>query len=175
MNADRTVATTGDGASGEYAQLTRMVTQRNSKLEQYRRKKDLEDQIKQLKLVLETGHVDDDTKRDFYIKLLQSSVLEAQSEIASIEQEKQILQFHKMRQENPETEKKQPRRRPVEPLKPIIITKDVAQKAIYGLGYPSMPTFTVSEFYDKRVRDGIFPDPSKSQGSEQSAVACHAR
>lgn len=155
---------TGDGAAdGQAAQLTRMVIQRNSKIEQFRRKKELEDQIKQLKVVMEREHIDEDIKRDFYIKLLQASVMEAQSEIASIAQEKQILQFQKnMRQDNPESERK-PQRRPVQPLKPIIITKDAAQKAIYGLGYPSFPTMTVSEFYDQRVREGIFPDPSKVQ------------
>lgn len=33
------------------------------------------------------------------------------------------------------------------------------QKAVYGMGYPSLPTMTVQEFYDQRVADGIFPDP----------------
>lgn len=28
------------------------------------------------------------------------------------------------------------------------------------MGYPSLPTMTVSEFYDQRVREGIFPDPN---------------
>lgn len=160
---ERTVATTGDNAAGEYALLARAMQKRNSKLEQFRQKKELEEQIKQLKIVMEREHVDDDIKREFYIKLLKASVMEAHAEMASIAQEKQILRYQKdMRHDNPEFERKAPRR-PVQPLKPIIITKDAAQKAIYGLGYPSMPTMTVSEFYDQRVRDGIFPDPSKVQ------------
>lgn len=28
------------------------------------------------------------------------------------------------------------------------------------IGYPSLPTMTVSEFYDERVRAGVFPDPN---------------
>lgn len=144
---------------GEYAGLTRMVTQRNAKLEKYRQKKELDDQIKQLKLVMQREHTDEDLKRDFYIKLLKSSILETQEELSSIEQEKQILEFQKTRQQDDPDFNKKPKRPPTQPLKPIIITKDEAQKAVYGLGYPSFPTMTVSEFYDERVREGIFPDP----------------
>ncbi|XP_064095402.1 immunoglobulin-binding protein 1-like [Macrobrachium nipponense] len=46
---------------------------------------------------------------------------------------------------------------------PILITRDAAQKNVFGLGYPSMPTITIEEFYDQRVRDGWFPDPSQRQ------------
>lgn len=150
-----------------------MVTQRNQKLEKYRIKKEMEDEVKKLKIVLEREHIDDETKRDFFVKLLKLSVLDAQEELASLGQEKQILEFQKMRQQmNPGAEKK-PARRPVQPLKPIIITKDLAQKAVYGLGYPSLPTMTVSEFYDQRVRDGIFPDPNAPRnpnGLQQQAM-----
>lgn len=156
-NTNRTVAQRESG--DDQVALTQMVLQRNAKLEKYREKKELQDQIKQIKLVMQREHIDDDVKRDFYIKLLKSSVLEAQEEIASIAQEKQILQFQQNRAHLSENERRPPRRT-VQPLKPIIITKDLAQKAIYGLGYPSLPTMTVSEFYDERVRAGVFPDPN---------------
>lgn len=160
--------------NGEHAHLTRMVLHRNSKLEQYRQKKELQDQIKQLKLVMEREHVDDEVKREFYIKLLRGSVLDAQEELASIAQEKQILQFHKDAQHNNPDFDKKPQRRPPPPLKPIIITKDEAQKAVYGLGYPSFPTMTVSEFYDQRVRDGVFPDPSKPKVQDPNSLQARA-
>lgn len=149
------VKSSGDNTD-EKAALTTMVLERNQKLEKYRQKKELEDQTKQLKLVMKQEHVEDETKRDFYIKLLKLSVLDAQEELAMIEQEKQILEFQRNR---PESSGGKPPRRPVQPLKPIIITKDLAQKAVYGLGYPSLPTMTVDEFYDERVRAGVFPDP----------------
>lgn len=136
--------------------------QRNHKLEKYRQKKEMEDQIKQFKIVMKQEHVDDETKRDFYIKLIKLSVIDAQEEITMIEQEKGILEFQR---NHPNASNEKPPRRPVQPLKPIIITKDLAQKAVYGLGYPSLPTFTVSEFYDQRVRDGIFPDPNAAKNS----------
>ena len=42
-------------------------------------------------------------------------------------------------------------------LRPFIITKDQLQKKVFGLGYPSIPSFTVDEFYTQRVEQGIFP------------------
>lgn len=141
--------------------------QRNQKLEKYRQQKELEDQINQLKVVVKQNLIDDETKRDFYIKLLKLSVIDAQDEITSIDQEKQILVFQKTRQEMmpKEHENKKPTRHVAPPLKPIIITKDLAQKAVYGLSYPSVPTMTVAEFYDNRVREKIFPDPKSHQNT----------
>ena len=41
-----------------------------------------------------------------------------------------------------------------QPLRPFIITKDMLQKQVYGLGYPSIPTMTIEEFFDKKVEEG---------------------
>lgn len=144
----------------EVAALVAMTKQRNTKIEQYRIKKELDDQIKQIKVAMDREDIDDDLKREFYIKLIKSSIMNGIDEIASIDQEKQILDhMSKMKHDNPD-ERSKPLKRPTQPLKPIIITKDAAQKAVYGLGYPSYPTMTVDEFYTQRVKDGVFPDPS---------------
>lgn len=165
----------------EVAALVAMSRQRNSKIEQYRIKKELDDQIKQIKIVMEREHIDDDVKRDFYLKLIKSSIMNVIDEIASVDQEKQILDhLSQLKHDNPDNSHlSKPPRRSTERLKPIIITKDAAQKAVYGmiwrricekryitavyfigLGYPSLPTMTVDEFYTQRVKDGVFPDPS---------------
>lgn len=36
----------------------------------------------------------------------------------------------------------------------MIITRDAAQKAVFGIGYPSFPTVTVDEFIGAKVSDG---------------------
>lgn len=135
--------------------LTQMVGQRNLKLEKYRQKKELEDQIRKLRDIIKIQHIDEETKRDFFIKMLKFCVLDSQEELLSIDQEKEILRFEK---NSHETMKKSNKPSSVL-LKPIIITKNLAQKAVFGSGYPSMPTMTVSEFYDERVKQGIFPVP----------------
>lgn len=115
--------------------------------------------------------IDEETEREFYVKVLKMSVIDAQDELASIEQEKQILAYQKSRGEMSAEEKKQESKRVVAPtpLKPVIITKDLAQKAVYGLGYPSLPTMTVQDFYDERVREKFFPDP-KLMNKQKSSV-----
>lgn len=144
---------------------------RNQKLEKYRQQKELEDEINKLKTVMKEEKIDEETEREFYVKLLKMSVIDAQDELASIEQEKQILAYQKSRGEMSAEEKKQESKRVVAPtpLKPVIITKDLAQKAVYGLGYPSLPTMTVQDFYDERVREKFFPDP-KLMNKQKSSV-----
>lgn len=162
---NRQVATVqNDTPRSEMEALQQMALSREKKLAQYRAKKELNDQIKQLKVAMSGEHIDDDVKREFYLTLLKSCIIESKDEIITIGQEKQILEHLAMRhaQQGHETgaRPKQPLHKP-KPLNPIIITKDAVQKAVYGLGYPSVPTMTVAEFYEERVRDGIFPDAAK--------------
>ena len=47
-----------------------------------------------------------------------------------------------------------------QPFRPFIITKDQLQKKVIGAGYPSLPTLTVEEFYEQKVKDGTFQIPT---------------
>ncbi|KAH8304818.1 immunoglobulin-binding protein 1 [Drosophila kikkawai] len=62
-----------------------------------------------------------------------------------------------------------------EPLQPFIITRNAAQKAVFGLGYPSLPIMTVDEFYQQRVDEGIFPDEDKVAKMNQAQAIAAAR
>ena len=44
-------------------------------------------------------------------------------------------------------------------FRPFIITKDMIQKTVFGAGYPSIPSMTIEEFYDQKVKDGTLPPP----------------
>lgn len=159
----------------EMARLNQMAQQRNQKLQKYQQKKELNDQIKQLKVAMEREETDEEVKRNFYLKLIKSCIWESQDEIVSLEQEHEILKhIEGLKEHDPEFRERHAataKRPPPTPLKPIIITKDEMQKAIYGLGYPSLPTYTVQEFYDQRVADGIFPsDEQVKKNSLQARV-----
>lgn len=159
----------------EMQRLTQMAQQRNQKLQKYQQKKELKEQIKQLKVAMEREDTDEDIKRNFYLKLIKSCVWEAQDELGTLEQEAEILKhIEGLRENDPDFQKSSEaaaKRPQPTPLKPIIITKDVLQKAIYGLGYPSLPTYTVQEFYDQRVAEGIFPsDEQVKKNSLQAKV-----
>lgn len=144
----------------EMQRISQMAQQRNQKLQKYQQKKELRDQIKQLRVAMERDHTDEEIRRNFYLKLIKSCVWESQDELSTLEQECEILDhIAKLKETDPEYNKKESSKRvpQPQPLKPIIITKDEIQKAVYGAGYPSLPTYTVQEFYDQRVAAGIFP------------------
>ncbi|XP_059616876.1 immunoglobulin-binding protein 1 [Phlebotomus argentipes] len=148
----------GDGSAGEIAMLMRMAEGRNAKVQKYRQKKELQDRINELKVAMEREELDEEQQKEFYVKMLKSCVMECEEDLASVATEKQMLEYgSKM---GGKDDSKPPPRGP--PLKPVIITRDAVQQAIYGAGYPSLPTMTVQDFYDQRVAEGIFPDPTKA-------------
>lgn len=159
----------------EIQRLTQMAQQRNQKLQKYQQKKDLKDQISQLKVAMERDHTDEEIMRNFYLKLIKACVWETQDELSTLEQEFEILEhIAKLKEHDPEFRKQSEStassKRPSStvPLKPIIITKDQLQKAVYGAGYPSLPIYSVEEFYDQRVAAGIFP--SAEQVAKQNSL-----
>jgi immunoglobulin-binding protein 1 len=156
----------------EVRQLARSFQDRNAKLRAYQERKELETELKKLKIAIENENVEEDTKRDYYLKLLKSCILQAKDELQSLEMEKQCLaHMEVMKRDNPSHEKDHHHHRPpTRPLKPIIITKDAIQKAVYGAGYPSMPTMTVDEFYDQRVAEGIFPDEEQMKAMNKNSL-----
>ncbi|EFA03604.1 immunoglobulin-binding protein 1 [Tribolium castaneum] len=142
----------------ELEEITVSVNTRANKIQRYKEQKELKSKLADLKTNMENEHADEEIKRDYFLTMLKSFIHEAVDELNSIEMEKPILEY----MANVKKDEKKPEpKRPVTPLKPIIITKDEVQKAVFGAGYPSLPTMTVQEFYDKRVKDGIFPDPTK--------------
>ncbi|EEC11014.1 conserved hypothetical protein [Ixodes scapularis] len=98
--------------------------------------------------------------REYYLVLLRYWVNNAIEELRSIEEEKPILQYMAQMK----AEGAQSRRAPVpqksQPLRPIIITKNELQKQVYGVGYPSIPSMTVDEFYAKR-----YPEHAQQEGA----------
>lgn len=156
----------------ELEELKQMAVQRNEKLRKFQEKKELEGKINQMKVAVEREDaLDDDVLRDFYSNLIKFSVLESEEELKFLDQEKLMLDFRRQQQlggVGPTDEhaghphhSHHHHRHTFRPQKPIIITRDALQKAVYGRGYPSMATMTVEEFYHDRVAEGIFPDPNK--------------
>ncbi len=49
-----------------------------------------------------------------------------------------------------------------EPKKPFIITKDALQAKVFGAGYPSLPVYSIEEFYDHLADEGHMPKAANS-------------
>ncbi|KAG0428836.1 hypothetical protein HPB47_024206, partial [Ixodes persulcatus] len=133
---------------------------RQEKIQRFEQQKAMEERQTQLRELLESPNVDDELVREYYLVLLRYWVNNAIEELRSIEEEKPILQYMAQMK----AEGAQSRRAPVpqrsQPLRPIIITKNELQKQVYGVGYPSIPSMTVDEFYAKR-----YPEHARQEGA----------
>ncbi|KAK5646318.1 hypothetical protein RI129_004782 [Pyrocoelia pectoralis] len=131
------------------------VSTRAQKIQRFKEQKELKSKLEDLKKNL--ANAQDDSKREYFLTMIKLFIFEAVDELSCIEAEKQILEIRA----NMVTDEQPPKsKRPPPPLKPVIITRDSVQKAVFGAGYPSLPVMSVQEFYEKRVSDGIFPDPN---------------
>ncbi|KAJ8917459.1 hypothetical protein NQ315_005506 [Exocentrus adspersus] len=144
----------------EFELLEVSVNTRANKIQRFKEQKELKTKLENLKKNMENEYVDEEIKRNYFLTMIKLFIHEAIDELNSIDMEKPILEHMANLKKD---DRPQPKRPPPPPLKPIIITKDEVQKAVFGAGYPSLPTMTVQEFYEKRVADGVFPDPNKKK------------
>jgi len=146
--------------------MSKMNSERSAKMARYKLNRQLETDIKELKVVLSGATKDEDVLRDYHLKMIQRFVNLSLDELNSLEMEVGVLKHMakiKAGKVAPVAEK------PVRKMEPIIITKDKMQKEVYGLGYPSMPVLSVDEFYEKRVRDGWWKPPSSGGALQDRA------
>lgn len=132
-----------------------MARQRELKIRKFRETKDMESKLIELKKALDHPSYDETTARDYYILLIKKFILSTIEELQTISQEKPIVEhLAKIKSGNINPQKNLPNTS--KPLKPIIITRDAVQKAVFGLGYPSIPAMTVEELVDQRMKDGWY-------------------
>ena len=152
--------------------LANMNRERDQKLKRYKEKKELDIQLKQLKILaidVEKEHRDEEDVRKYYLKLIHSFVLFTLDEILSYEMEKPIL-HHMAKIRKGEVTNDQVAPKAKRPFKPIIITRDAMQKEVFGMGYKHLPILTIEEFYEQRVRDGWFPSPEETKQQQQNCL-----
>jgi len=138
--------------------MAKMNAERDAKLRRYKARKELEERLKALE-----ASGDDDNRREFRLETIKRWVLVCLDELAMLESEKPLL-AHMAAMRARGTIQQQPARPPPRPLKPIIITRDAAQKEVFGVGYKHLPILSIEEFYMQRVRDGWFPAPGEAKG-----------
>uniref|UniRef100_A0A1I8PG63 Immunoglobulin-binding protein 1 n=1 Tax=Stomoxys calcitrans TaxID=35570 RepID=A0A1I8PG63_STOCA len=185
----------GGGCLNTTQQLVASAVSRNNKIAQFKRKKELEEHIKRMRDAVRSQSADDEIKRDFFLKFIQKSIMDANEELEDIKLEKGVVEMRKQRMAEfgttrmddlpfpsnaitghshshfPHAHNHDSATRP-KPMQPFIITKDATQKAVFGMGYPSLPVMSVNEFYSQRVRDGVFPDEEKmARINQEKAVA----
>uniref|UniRef100_A0A914IC26 TAP42-like protein n=1 Tax=Globodera rostochiensis TaxID=31243 RepID=A0A914IC26_GLORO len=106
---------------------------------------------------------DEAAQREIIYTLLRLWSVRSVKELDMIEEELKMVEQFEMRNSHPTTfgdsactSNDSKSAEPVR-LKPFIIARSEAQKRVFGLGYPSVPTTTVDEWYDQTFGNGAKP------------------
>ncbi|XP_037844822.1 immunoglobulin-binding protein 1 isoform X2 [Chlorocebus sabaeus] len=121
----------------------------------YKQKKELEHRLSAMKSAVESGQADDERVREYYHLHLQRWIDISLEEIESIDQEIKIL---RERDSSREASTSNSSRQERPPVKPFILTRNTAQAKVFGAGYPSLATMTVSDWYEQHRKYGALPD-----------------
>ena len=108
-----------------------------------------------LKSAVESGQADDEHVREYYLLHLQKWIGISLEEIESIDQEIKILR-EKDSTHEASTSQSSHQDRP--PMKPFVLTQNMAQAKVFGAGYPSLASMTVNDWYEQHRKFGALPD-----------------
>lgn len=205
--ADQENKTDAAQQKSEQRQLIEAAYNRNDKIAQYRKMKEIDEYMTKMRTAVKNKTADEEVRREFFLKYLQKSIIDSKQELESLRVMKQMVQMRLDRLSAGESAPsfnpaavQQPRQAVPErghshggghnhdhhhhhhqappkpkPLQPFIITRNATQKAVFGLGYPSLPVMSVDEFYQQRVDEGIFPDAQKMAKINQEKAIAAAR
>ncbi|XP_060148357.1 immunoglobulin-binding protein 1 [Globicephala melas] len=155
-------------SSMAYPSLVAMASQRQAKIERYKQKKEVEHRLSALKSAVESGQADDECVREYYLLHLRRWIGISLEEIESIDQEIKILRgkdsskeastSHSSRQDRP-------------PMKPFVLTRNMAQAKVFGAGYPSLASMTVNDWYEQHRKFGALPDQGIAKKTSEFKTA----
>nr|XP_039255732.1 immunoglobulin-binding protein 1-like [Styela clava] len=158
--------------------LASMNAEREAKIAKFKRNKELESRLKHLKSSLpendsESSNVDDETLRNYWLAVIEKWIDISIENIGNISQEKEILSFWENMPDknNPPVPAPSTSRNNKKPQN-FILTRDKAQAAVFGAGYPSLPSMTVEQYFESHVAAGTLPDqgigPSSGANGQQN-------
>lgn len=108
-----------------------------------------------LKSAVESGQADDERVREYHLLHLRRWIAVSLEELESIDQEIKILKEKDSPREETACHSSLPEK---PPMKPFILTRNKAQAKVFGTGYPSLATMTVSDWYEQHQKYGVLPD-----------------
>jgi len=131
--------------------LDAMNRQRTAKIERFRKQKEDESRLNELQKQVHIGSAEDEIQREYYTILIKTWINKNLDEFDSIEMEIPILShLSKMKGKPTNPTQQKPS---VNKFRPFILTRSDLQAQVYGAGYPSLPTYTVDQFYEMRYKD----------------------
>lgn len=152
--------------------LLAMATKRQTKIERYKQRKEVEQRLSAMKSAVESGQVDDENVREYYLLHLRRWIVISLEEIESIDQEMTILRGRDFAAEastSPSSLQDRPTGRP------FILARNVTQAKVFGAGYPSLASMTVSDWYDQYGKGGTLPDRGIPQTTPEVRVVAQGK
>uniref|UniRef100_A0A8R1U0E3 TAP42-like family protein n=1 Tax=Onchocerca volvulus TaxID=6282 RepID=A0A8R1U0E3_ONCVO len=143
--------------------------QRELKLRRFQQEKKLAELVKNSESELHSDADDDGLKRELIMNRLHLAAMKSIDEMEQIDQERPMAE-HMFKIQTGQVEALPKRPMNQSARTPFIITRDDVQKKVFGLGYPSIPTMTVNEWYDDMMKNGRFgtTNPSSSENNSDS-------
>lgn len=139
--------------------LKQMVDTREAKIRKYKEGKERKEQISKLQAEQDLANVDEDLVRRLWLLHISQWIDDSLDDVRSIREECKILKFMRNRPDEAAAARNKENPKPNKGgFKPFMLTKDKMQKAVYGAGYPSLPTMTLDEFYEREMAAGRMPD-----------------
>ncbi|XP_059566963.1 immunoglobulin-binding protein 1-like [Myotis daubentonii] len=152
--------------------LLAMATKRQTKIERYKQRKEVEQRLSAMKSAMESGQVDDENVREYYLLQLRRWIVISLEEIESIDQEMTILRGRGSLSEastSPSSHQDRP------PGRPFILTRNVTQTKVFGAGYPSLASMAVSDWYDQYGKCGTLPDQGIPKTTSEVKIAAQGK
>ncbi|CAF2357956.1 unnamed protein product [Rotaria sp. Silwood2] len=143
--------------------MMKMAQDRASKIRGHLKRREEEESMKAFEEAMKHDLADEEAKRNFYLSKIQWWINIALDDLDYLHDELRVLlQRQSIESTNDEEIHKRPQRMsPSRPLKPMIITHDQLQSKAIGIGYPSIPTMTIDEFYQSLAQRGLAPTPEQ--------------
>ena len=145
------------------ANLIKSAHERSEKIRRFKEQKELESKLNAIRDYLtgddESIRVDDEEKRKLFVMLVKYWLNRSVDDLKMLNDELNILRplLSGDRAHANEEEATKPKPPPAEAKKPFIITKDALQAQVFGAGYPSVPVYSIEEFYDQLADKGMMP------------------
>ncbi|KAL5107101.1 Immunoglobulin-binding protein 1 [Taenia crassiceps] len=138
---------------------------REEKIRAYKAKKALEQRLEKF-LSFDSAHTDDEVLRDESVAFVQYWAYTAVEELRLIDEEVAILS----RFPEPQRSSSSPPPNPISRQPPLLITREKIRAAVFGAGYPSLPTMTLDEFVELQVQQGLMPPPQSLKGNKVNST-----
>jgi len=127
---------------------------REEKITLYKENKSLLSKIEtmQQRLSEQPDTMEEDSTREYHFDWLHLWINKCVENISFVERELEMLGMIEARAGKPSSPPKP--REQHSPMKPILITREMIQKQVFGAGYKNLPTMTDEEYFQKEVREG---------------------